>query len=83
MVQRSDMEIKIGLVQALKEIELEIPDEMRDEVLKDIEKAFSDETQVLWLTDKKGKKVAIAVQRLAYIEIDPISSERRVGFGKT
>jgi hypothetical protein len=75
------MEIKIGLIQALKELEIEISDDLRDEVIEEIKRAFSENAKVLWLTDKKGKKFAIATERLAYLEIDPISSERRVGFG--
>ena len=36
---------------------------------------------VLWLTDRKGRKVGVPSSRIAYIELNTTSDERRVGFG--
>ena len=37
---------------------------------------------VLWLTDRKGRRVGVPVVKVAYVEVGaPTSSERRVGFG--
>ncbi|MEI7746629.1 MAG: DUF3107 family protein, partial [Actinomycetota bacterium] len=37
---------------------------------------------VLWLTDRKGREVAVPIAKLAYIEVGAPSSDRRVGFGQ-
>ncbi len=48
--------------------------------MKDIEAAMSDDS-VLWLTDRKGRRVGVPAARIAYIELGTSSSERIVGFG--
>ncbi|MCL4433828.1 MAG: DUF3107 domain-containing protein [Actinobacteria bacterium] len=76
------MDIRIGIIQSNKEIELELPDGIdRDKVLKDIEKALSGDDGVLTLSDKKNRQVIIPASKIAYIEMESASHERRVGFG--
>jgi hypothetical protein len=36
---------------------------------------------ILWLTDRKGRQVGVPVAKVAYVEVDPPVSDRRVGFG--
>ena len=36
---------------------------------------------ILWLTDRKGRRVGVPASKIAYLEIGPASAERRVGFG--
>jgi hypothetical protein len=36
---------------------------------------------VLWLTDRKGRRVGVPVVKVAYVEVGAPSSDRRVGFG--
>jgi hypothetical protein len=36
---------------------------------------------VLWLTDKKGRRVGVPVAKVAYIEVGAPAADRRVGFG--
>jgi hypothetical protein len=36
---------------------------------------------VLWLTDRKGRRVGVPAAKLAYVEIGSPNEERRVGFG--
>jgi len=36
---------------------------------------------VLWLADKRGRRVAVASAKIAYIEIGGGGEDRRVGFG--
>jgi hypothetical protein len=38
---------------------------------------------MLWLTDRKGRRVGVPAAKLAYVEIGSASDERRVGFGAT
>jgi hypothetical protein len=53
----------------------------RDALVKDIEKVLDTGDGVLWLTDRKGRKVGVPVVKVAYVEVGAPSSERRVGFG--
>lgn len=75
------MEVRIGIVQSMKEIEVVLPeDAKRERVMKEIETALSEDT-VLWLTDRKGRRVGVPATRIAYVELGSPSSERIVGFG--
>lgn len=75
------MDVRIGVSQA-KEIELEMADDVDGDALaNDIEKALADEDKVLWLTDRKGRRVGVPVSKVAYIEIGTPGDDRRVGFG--
>lgn len=75
------MEIRIGIVQSMKEIDVELPEDTdRDKIVGDVEAALTGET-VLWLTDRKGRRVGIPASRIAYVELGNPASERVVGFG--
>lgn len=75
------MDIRIGVVQSAKEIEMDLGDKAdAAKLVKQIESVITDETKVLWLTDRKGRQVGIPAARVAYVEITP-HEERRVGFG--
>jgi len=75
------MDIRIGIVQSMKEIEVELPeDAKRDKVMKEVEAALGSDT-VLWLTDRKGRRVGVPASRIAYVELGTPASERVVGFG--
>lgn len=76
------MEVRIGVTQTPKEIEVELSDGNRDQVVKDIESALADEAGVLWLTDRRGRTVGVPAAKIAYIEIAP-TEDRRVGFSVT
>ena len=73
------MEVRIGVTQTPREIEIDLPDGNRDQVVKDIEKALADDDGLLWLTDRRGRTVGIPSAKVAYIEISP-TEDRRVGF---
>ncbi|HEY5112224.1 MAG TPA: DUF3107 domain-containing protein [Acidimicrobiales bacterium] len=75
------MDIRIGIVQSMKEIDVELPADVdRDQVMKDVEVALESEA-VLWLTDRKGRRVGVPSRRIAYVELGTPASERVVGFG--
>jgi hypothetical protein len=75
------VDVRIGIVQSMKEIELEMGDDTdRGELEVQVEAALAGDT-VLWLTDRKGRRVGIPASKIAYLEIGPASAERRVGFG--
>jgi hypothetical protein len=76
------VDVRIGIVQSAKEVEVELGDDAeRDAVIAQIEGSLAKAEGVLWLTDRKGRQVAIPVPRIAYVEVGAPVSERRVGFG--
>ena len=62
------MEVKIGVQNASRELVLEST-ESTDAVEKIVAKALSSDTGVLTLSDAKGRKVLVPVEKLAYVEI--------------
>lgn len=75
------MEVRIGIAQSGKELEVDLGDGAdRETVLKDLE-ASLDRGGVLWLTDRRGRRVAVPTAQVAYVEVGPPANDRRVGFG--
>ena len=75
------MDVRIGIVQSMKEIEVELPDDIdQAAVTVNVEEVLTSQS-VLWLTDRKGRRVGIPASRIAYVEFGAPASERRVGFG--
>ncbi|HZU80393.1 MAG TPA: DUF3107 domain-containing protein [Acidimicrobiales bacterium] len=76
------MDVRIGIVQSIKELEVELGDDAeRDSVIAAIEESLSKAEGVLWLTDRRGRRVAVPVAKVAYVEVGAPASDRRVGFG--
>ncbi|HEX3947093.1 MAG TPA: DUF3107 domain-containing protein [Acidimicrobiales bacterium] len=76
------VDVRIGIVQTPKELEVELGEDAdRDKVLADIESALGGTDGVLWLTDRRGRRVAVPVAKVAYVEVGAPANERRVGFG--
>lgn len=74
------MEIRIGVMYAPREIVIELADDQAaDAVRKDVDAAV-DGGGVLWVEDKRGRKVGIPAERLAYVEFGS-PEDHRVGFG--
>ena len=73
------MEVRIGVKGAPREIALESA-QSPDEVQEIVEKALRSEDPVLTLVDEKGRRVIVALDKLAYVEIADTDS-RKVGFG--
>lgn len=78
------MEIRIGVTYSPKEIEIEIDDAddaSGDALVAQISASVGEEGSMLWLTDKKGRRVGVPTAKLSYVEIGaPRSGDRRVGF---
>ncbi|HVC24186.1 MAG TPA: DUF3107 domain-containing protein [Acidimicrobiales bacterium] len=76
------MDVRIGIIQTAKELDVELPADIgRDELLGGIEAALGNAEGILWLTDKRGRRVGVPSAKIAYIEIGAASDDRRVGFG--
>ena len=75
------MEVKIGVTDSPREIAFtsaQTPDELE----KLISAALAKGSEVLSLTDEKGRRFLIQAARVAYVELGPADG-RRVGFGAT
>ena len=76
------MDVRIGITQTPKEIEVDLGEDADgDEVVTEIEKLLKTGDGVLWLTDRKGRRVGVPVVKVAYVEVGATSADRRVGFG--
>jgi hypothetical protein len=76
------VDVRIGVIHTPKEIEVELADDAdQAAVVADVEQALGNDTGVLWLTDRRGRRVGVPSARLAYVEIGSPHEERRVGFG--
>ncbi len=75
------MDVRIGIVQTPKELEVELGEDVdRDKLLADIEAALAGDA-VLWLTDRRGRRVGVPVAKVAYVEVGAPTPDRKVGFG--
>ena len=75
------MDIRIGVTDNPQPIVLQLADDTdRDDLKARIDTAISGGEGVLWLTDDKGKEVAVPAARLAFVELSPAGSNP-IGFG--
>jgi hypothetical protein len=73
------VEVKIGVQHANRELVLE-SEQSPEEVEQAVADALSGKSNLLQLTDEKGRRVIVPADRLAYVEIGEVSI-RKVGFG--
>lgn len=75
------MDVRIGVQYTAKEIEVDLGETSETEsIQKEIDAVLSGGSKVLWLTDRRGRKVGVPADKIAYVEIGADSSERRIGF---
>ena len=76
------MDVRIGIIHSVRELDIDLPEGTKhDKIVEDVDKALGQPDGVLWLTDKRGRHVAVPAARIAYIEIGGGGEDRRVGFG--
>ena len=75
------MDVRIGLTQTPKEIEVQLDDDADADALRQQVDAALAAGSTLWLTDRKGRQVGVPAEKLAYVEIGSPDDERRIGFG--
>jgi hypothetical protein len=75
------VDVRIGVTQAPRELNLELDDDEREQTEKAVEAALSGAVDVLTLTDRRGRRVAIPAAKVAYVELGPVDGDRRIGFG--
>jgi len=75
------VEVRIAVTHAPREITVDVGDSVKgDDLIEEIRAAMAGESQMLWFTDRRGKRLGVPVDKLAYVEIADSESERRVGF---
>jgi len=74
------MEVRIGVVYTARELTVETDDSV-DSVTATIESAMSKGDAFLWLTDTKGRRIGVPVDKIAYVEVAADAGGRKVGFG--
>lgn len=75
------MDVRIGVQNASRELEVLLADDTdSDKLRQHVEKALSS-GGTLWLTDRRGRRFGVPVDKLAYVEIGSSETGRRIGFG--
>ena len=75
------MELRIGVVHTPKELSVEF-DGTADEIVATIDDAVKGGAAIVWITDTKGRRLGILVDKIAYVEVDEDGANKRVGFGR-
>lgn len=75
------MEVRIGVKGAARELVVDST-QSADEIEKVVAAALKDDAPTITLSDDKGRRVVVATDKFAYLEIAD-SEGRRVGFGTT
>jgi hypothetical protein len=75
------VDVRIGVTQAPRELNVEVPDDERDDVRAKVDAALSGATDVLWIKDKRGRDVGVPSAKIAYVELGTADGDRRIGFG--
>lgn len=75
------MEVKIGVTQSPKEIEFEMDGDDVAALAKIFDDAIKAEEPIVWVEDKKGRKIGVPAPKVAYVEIAKSDDDRKVGFG--
>ncbi len=76
------MDVRIGVTYTGKELDIDLGDDAdADTVQAEVDSAVTGDSPVLWLTDKKGRRLGIPTEKIAYVEIGSPDAERRIGFG--
>ena len=73
------MEVRIGVKGAPRELVLDSA-QSGDDIQKAVDTALKNESPTVTLTDDKGRRIIVATDKLAYIEVAE-SETRKVGFG--
>jgi hypothetical protein len=74
------MDVRIGVIYSPKELAIEV-DGDAEQLESSVNDALRGDGKVLWLTDVRGRRVAVPADRVAYVEIDADANAKRVGFG--
>jgi hypothetical protein len=76
------VDVRIGVTYTAKELDIELADDADAERLQsDVDAALAGDTKVFWISDRKGRRVGVPTDKIAYVEIGSPEPGRRIGFG--
>jgi Protein of unknown function (DUF3107) len=75
----ADVEVKIGITDSPRELVFSSP-QTQDEVQQLVDTALGKDSNVLSISDEKGRRFLVNAAKIAYVEIG-VADVRRVGFG--
>ena len=74
------MEIRIGIVNAPREVVVEMDDDTSADDVKAAVEAGVAASSLVWLTDRKGRQTGFPADRIAYVDIGVGGEDQRIGF---
>lgn len=74
------MEVKIGVIYTPRELAVEM-EGTSDEIVAMLDAALKDGGPTVWLKDKRGRRVGVPADKIAYVEVVDEEAVKRVGFG--
>ncbi len=75
------MDVRIGVTYSPREIEMQLPEDVdRAELKSRVDDVLGSDTKVLWLTDRKGREVAVPSAKITYVELGTAEEARPMGF---
>jgi uncharacterized protein (DUF2344 family) len=76
------MDLRIGIAESPQVIEVELANNVdRDELKAALEAAMKGDSSVVWVTDKKGREVAVPSAKISFVDLGSADSDRKIGFG--
>lgn len=74
------VQVRIGIVQSPREIDIDLDDsDDGTALIEQITEAMSG-PGMLWLTDKRGRRIGVSAEKVAYVEVGTEAGDHRVGF---
>ncbi len=73
------MKVRIAVAQTGREIEVDVDD--AEAFIEEVREAFESGSRLFWVTDVKKNRVAIAVEKIGYVEVETDDTKQQVGFG--
>ena len=78
------MDVRIGMMQSLRELEVEMDDSTdRDALREQIATALAEDGAVITIEDIKGREIILAASRINYVDLGAAKSARSIGFAAT
>jgi len=74
---------RIGFVETPREIIVELSDSIEPDKFKSsLEAAVNNQkVKLFWVQDRMGRSYGIALDNLAFVEVDPQAGDSQIGFG--
>ncbi len=75
------MDVRIGVTYSPREIEMQLPEDVdRAEIKSRVDDVLGSDGKVLWLTDRKGRELAVPSDKITYVELGTAEEPRPMGF---